>query len=362
MMNGQGTQSTQEGSSGLFLELMDPAGPADPKHTGAALSQPTNWKPNDGVTEAHWRPHFQSQGVMPGVTSQMAQQQQQQSWAALQQIRGWGPVGSHSMGAAGIHNDHRVNGQDHTAVLPAQRGMLQEQWDAMNRNQSGAAVRPNSQYDRLLRKEELPPMENIAGQMGVGAYTALSSNTARSGGKSESKRPSRSAGVKLSYGDLCARLPQPPSEAGLISEFLRDELRSLLKYNNVSYHKVGPQNLMKSKKEMATDLMELIDGGKLLSEAAAALEHSDEDDHSKKSSKKKRKTKHDDDDDSLMAPPASRQNGAQDGFRGSNRVSPRLGPSGSPLLGPITPRTRAAAEVIMAFGPQPGAQPIKSRG
>ena len=240
-------------------------------------------------------------------------------------------------------------------MLPAQRVMLQQQWDDMNRNQSGAAVRHHSQYDRLSFKEELPPMENIAGQMGVGAYTALSSNAARSGGESESKRPARSGNGK-SYGDLCARLPQPATEAGLISEFLRDELRALLKYNHVSYHKVGPQNLMKSKVEMATDLMELIDGEKMLSEAAAALEDSAEDDHSKKSAKKKRKKKHD--DDSLMVPPASRQNGAQGGFR----VSPSLGPSGSPLLGPITPRSRAAAEVIMAFGPPPGRQPVESRG
>ena len=43
------------------------------------------------------------------------------------------------------------------------------------------------------------------------------------------------------YQELYARIPTSGGEAALISEFLRDELRSLLKANRVSYHKGGPQ-------------------------------------------------------------------------------------------------------------------------
>ena len=44
----------------------------------------------------------------------------------------------------------------------------------------------------------------------------------------------------------------------LLDNFLRDELRSLLKSNHVSYHRGGPQNMMKSKAEMANNLIELL--------------------------------------------------------------------------------------------------------
>ena len=43
------------------------------------------------------------------------------------------------------------------------------------------------------------------------------------------------------YQELYARIPTSGGEAALISEFLRDELRSLLKANRISYHKGGPQ-------------------------------------------------------------------------------------------------------------------------
>ena len=49
----------------------------------------------------------------------------------------------------------------------------------------------------------------------------------------------------------------------LCKEFLRDELRVLLKASKVSYHKLGPANSMKSKKEMAEDLLQLIRSGHL---------------------------------------------------------------------------------------------------
>ena len=37
----------------------------------------------------------------------------------------------------------------------------------------------------------------------------------------------------------------------------RNKLRSILKKNNISYHKSGPKNLMKSKKEMEIEVFKL---------------------------------------------------------------------------------------------------------
>ena len=64
----------------------------------------------------------------------------------------------------------------------------------------------------------------------------------------------------------------------LVSNFLRDELRSLLKQNGVSYHKPGKQNLMKSKMEMAEDLRSLMTSANGLRDVTAvgAEEHSQE--------------------------------------------------------------------------------------
>ena len=68
-----------------------------------------------------------------------------------------------------------------------------------------------------------------------------------------SRASSRGAkGNAISYKSLLAKLP-PLEEVTpdvLVSNFLRDELRSLLKRNGVSYHKPGKDNLMKSKMEM----------------------------------------------------------------------------------------------------------------
>jgi hypothetical protein len=91
------------------------------------------------------------------------------------------------------------------------------------------------------------------------------------------------------YSELYARLPTVGGEAGLISEFLRDELRSLLKANRVSYHKGGPQNLMKSKAEMASDLMQLIQEGKLQENPPPITEEEANRSHSSRGKKKKKK-------------------------------------------------------------------------
>lgn len=39
--------------------------------------------------------------------------------------------------------------------------------------------------------------------------------------------------------------------------FNRNKLRSILKNNNISYHKPGPKNSMKSKKEMEKDVVKI---------------------------------------------------------------------------------------------------------
>lgn len=91
------------------------------------------------------------------------------------------------------------------------------------------------------------------------------------------------------YSELYARLPKVGGEAGLISEFLRDELRSLLKANRVSYHKGGPQNLMKSKAEMAADLMQLIIDGKLQENPPPITEEEANRSHASRGKKKKSK-------------------------------------------------------------------------
>ena len=73
----------------------------------------------------------------------------------------------------------------------------------------------------------------------------------------------------ISYGEMLAKLPANPDAQGLLSIFLRDELRSLLKRNGISYHKPGRANLMKSKIEMAADLMELMEKGMKTAEQVA---------------------------------------------------------------------------------------------
>ena len=68
----------------------------------------------------------------------------------------------------------------------------------------------------------------------------------------------------MPYAELYARAIQGnPTVQILCKEFLRDELRVLLKASGVSYHKLGPANLMKSKKEMAEGLLQLIHSGHL---------------------------------------------------------------------------------------------------
>lgn len=79
---------------------------------------------------------------------------------------------------------------------------------------------------------------------------------------------------ELPYDELWEKLPKGPAldEAELVSVFLRDELRSLLKRNGVSYHRPGPKNMMKSKTEMAEDLIGLMRKDELRSPERLAAE------------------------------------------------------------------------------------------
>lgn len=146
------------------------------------------------------------------------------------------------------------------------------------------------------------------------------------------------------YSELYARLPTAGGEAGLISEFLRDELRSLLKANRVSYHKGGPQNLMKSKAEMAADLMQLIEDGKLQENPPPITEEEANRSHASRGRKKKKKEK--DAASNSMPAPEPRMRSPGPGTKWGRR-SP-MSPSPPP---PLTPRTRAAAEIILTFPP-----------
>lgn len=99
-----------------------------------------------------------------------------------------------------------------------------------------------------------------------------------SGKKSVHPAPRRRAPAQkseeLPYDQLWEKLPKGPSldAAELVAVFLRDELRSLLKRNGVSYHRPGPKNMMKSKTEMADDLIGLMQKNELRTPERLAAE------------------------------------------------------------------------------------------
>ena len=75
------------------------------------------------------------------------------------------------------------------------------------------------------------------------------------------------ATVGASAVDGAAPPPRPLVELHRWAE--AHKLRSLLKRNGISYHKPGRANLMKSKIEMAADLMELMEKGLKTAEQVA---------------------------------------------------------------------------------------------
>ena len=68
-------------------------------------------------------------------------------------------------------------------------------------------------------------------------------------------------GDSISYAAMLQKMPAVPDEKKLLSVYLRNELRSLLKRNGISYHKPGRANLVKTKIEMVADLIELLAKG-----------------------------------------------------------------------------------------------------
>jgi hypothetical protein len=91
-------------------------------------------------------------------------------------------------------------------------------------------------------QHQVPPM------FGRAASTASKS---KGGHHPKGKSPRTRAPPKtdaVSYGTMYQKLhdmPKPVMEEELLKLFLRDELRSLLKRNGISYHKPGRANLMK---------------------------------------------------------------------------------------------------------------------
>ena len=77
---------------------------------------------------------------------------------------------------------------------------------------------------------------------------------------------------ELPYDLIYNKLPKDADAPEMVSLFLRDELRSLLKRNGVFYHRPGPKNMMKSKTEMATDLIRLRETGELRTPQRLAAE------------------------------------------------------------------------------------------
>ena len=80
----------------------------------------------------------------------------------------------------------------------------------------------------------------------------------------------------MRYEELVLRLEQLIEEAGcpervttdsIVQLYQRDELRKILKVNNVSYHRHGDRrmNQMKSKTEMAEQLYEIVTQGQFSS-------------------------------------------------------------------------------------------------
>ena len=156
---------------------------------------------------------------------------------------------------------------------------------ASGRFSGGAQQHPAAQHQAAMQQHMQMQYGGYAPPQGGGYAPAQQQ-------EQPPQRPKQSGSTHPSmhqYSELYARLPTVGGEAGLISEFLRDELRSLLKANRVSYHKGGPQNLMKSKAEMAADLLQLIIDGKLQENPPPITEEEANRSHASRGKKKKKK-------------------------------------------------------------------------
>jgi hypothetical protein len=124
------------------------------------------------------------------------------------------------------------------------------------------------------------------------------------------------------------KMPVDPDEKNLLSVYLRDELRSLLKRNGISYHKPGRANLMKSKIEMAADLIELLAKGM---KSPAEVKQEEENGTSDQSTPRGRK--------SAPGGSGSPRKG------GSGSPKKKVVPKVSPAVPPPATKKKAAAEM-----------------
>lgn len=119
--------------------------------------------------------------------------------------------------------------------------------------------------DGLEAPRPVPPV--LARTLKAGIPKPTNSKPPRSpksrkeGGSPRVRAASSPKGDTISYAAMLEKMPPEPDEKNLLSVYLRDELRSLLKRNGISYHKPGRANLMKSKIEMAADLISLLAKG-----------------------------------------------------------------------------------------------------
>jgi len=105
------------------------------------------------------------------------------------------------------------------------------------------------------------PAGTTYGATSVAAAAAAAAAVAGARGGSQATAVGAASTVALSYAQILAKMPPNPDTETLTTMFIRDELRSLLKHNNISYHKPGKANSFKSKVEMAADVLRLIERG-----------------------------------------------------------------------------------------------------
>lgn len=150
----------------------------------------------------------------------------------------------------------------------------------------------------------------------------------KDGGSPRARATSNPKGDSISYAAMLDKMPVDPDEKNLLSVYLRDELRSLLKRNGISYHKPGRANLMKSKIEMAADLIELLAKGM---KSPAEVKQEEENGTSDQSTPRGRK--------SAPGGSGSPRKG------GSGSPKKKVVPKVSPAVPPPATKKKAAAEM-----------------
>ena len=154
----------------------------------------------------------------------------------------------------------------------------------------------------------------------------------KDGGSPRARATSNPKGDIISYAAMLQKMPADPDEKNLLSVYLRDELRSLLKRNGISYHKPGRANLMKSKIEMAADLIELLAKGM---KTPDEVKQEEENGTSDQSTPRGRKS----------APGGSGSPRKTGSGSPKKKVAPKVTPKVSPAVPPAAAKNKAAAEM-----------------